>query len=92
MYICASKENYSLLKFTKMKVSAIQKEINLLAKLNLVSGEVTLNIIIPCENYAQLNDKQNEILSQIICPEGFKQNDNFIYRKGFSVWLYFSRD
>lgn len=73
-----------------MKLQQIQKEINNIAKCNMISGSLSLNVDIEASNYKEFEQQQNYILQNIVLPIGFDQTENVIDRKGLSIILFFN--
>ena len=68
----------------------LQKEIQAIANCKMISGEVTINVDVYANNYAELSNQQNKMLSNIVAPEGFDKNDHQIFKKDLIITIFFS--
>ena len=69
----------------------LQKEINSLAKCEMITGELFIEIAIKANSYKELEEKQETILNGLITPKGLKLNDNILYRKDLKIYISFKK-
>ena len=69
----------------------LQKEINSLAKCEMITGELFIEIAIKANSYKELEEKQETILNGLITPKGLKLNDNLLYRKDLKIYISFKK-
>ena len=69
----------------------LQKEINSLAKCEMITGELFIEIAIKANSYKELEEKQETILKGLITPKGLKLNDNILYRKDLKIYISFKK-
>ena len=74
-----------------MKNSKLQKEINSIAKLNMIEGELYIEVQTKAVNGKELEEITEATLNKITIPEGFERNDNRIYRKGLKIYISFTK-
>ena len=74
-----------------MKNAKLQKEINSIAKLSMITGELFIEVDVKAENGLELEEKSEAILSNLIVPEGLKISENLIYRKELKVYISFRK-
>ena len=74
-----------------MKNSKLQKEINSLAKLTTISGELFVEVEVKAKNGLELNEKCDSILEGLIVPENFEISENLVYRKELNIYISFKR-
>jgi len=78
-------------KYKKMKNTKLQKEINALAKLSMITGELFIVVDVKAKNGLELNDKGDEMLSNLIIPEIFEISENLVYRKDLKIYISFTK-
>ncbi len=69
----------------------LQKEINSLAKLNMISGELFIVIETKAANYNELDVISEDALNALTMPEGFKRYENTVSRKGLVIHISFKK-
>ena len=69
----------------------LQKEINSLAKCEMITGELFIQIAVKANSYKELEEKQETILNGLITPKGLKLNDNILYRKDLKIYISFKK-
>jgi len=74
-----------------MKNAKLQKEINSLAKLTMITGELFTVVDVKAKSGLELNDKGDEILSNLIIPEIFEISENLVYRKDLKIYISFTK-
>ena len=74
-----------------MKNAKLQKEINSIAKLSMITGELFIEVDVKAENGLELEEKSEAILSNLIVPEGLKISENLIYRKELKIYISFRK-
>ena len=74
-----------------MKNSKLQKEINSIAKLSMITGELFIEVELKAKNGLELNDKCELILSNLVIPEGLEISENLVYRKDLKVYISFRK-
>jgi hypothetical protein len=67
----------------------LQKEINSLAKLSMIEGELFIQVKVEATNYNELEEISELILNSIVMPEGFNRNENLVSRKGLKIYISF---
>jgi hypothetical protein len=70
-----------------MKVSQIQKQLDQLFKMNGLEGTVTINVKVEFSNYSELQEKQNNDLLEITCPENANRDGHCFYSKSLTVYI-----
>ena len=76
---------------TIINQTKLQKEINSIAKLSMITGELFIEVDVKAENGLELEEKSEAILSNLIVPEGLKISENLIYRKELKVYISFRK-
>ena len=79
------------MKAIKMTNAKLQKEINSLAKCEMITGELSIEIAVKANSYKELEEKQETILKGLITPKGLKLNDNLLYRKDLKIYISFKK-
>ncbi|MBT3209887.1 MAG: hypothetical protein HN347_16205 [Bacteroidetes bacterium] len=74
-----------------MKNSKLQKEINSIAKLNMITGELFIEVDVKAENGLELEAKSEEILNSLVIPEGLEISENLVYRKELKIYISFRK-
>ena len=74
-----------------MKNAKLQKEINALAKLEMVEGELFISVQTKATNGKELNEISDSTLASIEVPKGFEQHDNMLSRKGLRIYISFTK-
>lgn len=74
-----------------MKNAKLQKEVNSLAKCEMITGELFIEIAVKANNYKELEEKQESILKDLIIPKGLSIIDNLIYRKDLKIYISFKK-
>jgi len=74
-----------------MKNSKLQKEINSIAKLRMITGELFIEVELKVANGLELEEKSEEVLSNLVVPEGLEISENLIYRKDLNVYISFRK-
>lgn len=74
-----------------MKNAKLQKEINSLAKCEMITGELFIEIAVKANNYKELEEKQEGILKDLIIPKGLKISDNLLYKKDLKIYISFKK-
>jgi len=74
-----------------MKNSKLQKEINSLAKLSMITGELFIEVAIKADSYLELNEKCDSILESLIVPESFEISENLVYRRELNIYISFKK-
>lgn len=74
-----------------MKNEKLQKEINLIAKLNMIEGELFIEVQTNAVNGKELETISEATLNSLSIPEGFERNDNRISRKGLKIYISFNK-
>ena len=69
----------------------IQKELNKLATLEMISGELFLTVETMAKDLKELDQISDEVLAEIEAPKGFKKFENQIYRKGLNIYISFTK-
>ena len=65
-----------------MKNAKLQKEINSIAKLSMITGELFIEVDVKAENGLEFEEKSEAILSNLVIPEGLEISENLVFRKG----------
>ena len=74
-----------------MKNAKLQKEINALAKLEMVEGELFLSVETKATTGKELMEITDSMLASIEVPKGFERYDNMLSRKGLRIYISFKR-
>lgn len=74
-----------------MKNEKLQREINQIAKLNMVTGELFIEVELKVKNGLELNEKSDLILSNLVIPEGLNICENQVYRKDLNIYISFRK-
>lgn len=74
-----------------MKNTKLQKEINQIAKLAMITGELFIEVKTTATNYKEVEEIAEATLTEIETPEGFERNENKIYRKGLTIYISFTK-
>ncbi len=74
-----------------MKNAKLQKEINSIAKLSMITGELFIEVDIKAENGLELEEKSEAILSNLVMPEGLEISENLVYRKELKIYISFRK-
>jgi len=74
-----------------MKNAKLQKEVNALAKCEMIMGELYISIDVKTNTFKELNEKGESTLKDLIVPKGFKITDNLLYRKDLKIWISFRK-
>ena len=74
-----------------MKNVKLQREINLIAKLSMITGELFIEVDTKAKNGLELEEKSEAILSNLIIPKGLEINENLVYRKDLKVYISFRK-
>ena len=74
-----------------MKNSKLQKEINSIAKLSMITGELFIEVDVKAKNGLELEEKIDATLSNLIIPEGLEISENLVYRKDLKVYISFRK-
>jgi hypothetical protein len=79
----------SQIKNNEMK--SLQKELNAIAKLKMITGDVFLVAEIKAKDYLELDKMSNEILSELETPIGFKKSENLFYNGKIDIYISFTK-
>ena len=74
-----------------MKNAKLQKEINSLARLNMITGELFIEVDVKAETGLELEEKSDATLNSLIIPEGLEISENLVYRKDLKVYISFRK-
>ena len=74
-----------------MTNAKLQKEINSIAKLNMIEGELFIEVQTNAINGKELEAISEATLSEIEIPKGFTKSENLIYRKGLKIYISFTK-
>jgi hypothetical protein len=74
-----------------MKNIKLQREINKIAKLSMITGELFIEVEVKAENGLELEEKSEAILANLVIPEGLEISENQVYRKDLSVYISFRK-
>ena len=74
-----------------MKNSKLQKEINSIAKLNMIIVELFIEVDVKAANGLELESKSEEILNSLVIPEGLEISENLVYRKELKIYISFRK-
>ena len=74
-----------------MKNSKLQKEINSIAKLRMITGELFIEVELKVANGLELEEKSEEVLSNLVVPEGLEISENLVYRKNLQIYISFRK-
>ena len=74
-----------------MKASKLQNQINQIAKLDMIEGELFIEIKTNAVNYAQVDEISMATLNDLTVPTGFERAENMIYRKGLRIYISFTK-
>jgi len=80
-----------LRKTKKMKNSKLQKEINSISKLKMITGELFIVVNVKALNWLDLEEKSTSILENLIIPEGLEINENLVSRKELRIYISFKK-
>jgi hypothetical protein len=69
----------------------LQKEINAIAKLNMISGELYIALEVKAKSYNELNVISEYIIDNIQAPTGFNKEDNMIYNDKVKIYISFTK-
>ena len=69
----------------------LQKEINSIAKLNMIEGELFIEVQTNAKNGLELEQIAESTLKTLLIPEGFEVRDNRISRKGLKIYISFKK-
>lgn len=74
-----------------MKNAKLQREINSIAKLSMITGELFIEVELKAKNGLELNEKCDSILNSLVIPEGFSICENQVYRKDLDIYISFKK-
>jgi len=74
-----------------MTNTKLQKEINSIAKLNMIEGELFIEVQTNAKNGLELEQIAESTLKTLLIPEGFEVSDNRISRKGLKIYISFKK-
>jgi hypothetical protein len=74
-----------------MTNAKLQKEINSIAKLNMIEGELYIVGETKANSNKEVETISEKTLSEIEIPEGFKKSENLLYRKGLKIYISFTK-
>lgn len=69
----------------------LQKEINGISKLTMISGEIYLVAKVTYTNYNELEIMMEKYLSEIEIPLGFTRNENLLSKDGLKIYISFEK-
>lgn len=74
-----------------MKNTKLQSEINMISKCKMITGELYIVVDVKANNYKELEEAQESILSNLIMPEGLNISNNIISRKKLVIYISFKK-
>jgi hypothetical protein len=74
-----------------MKNIKLQKELNQIAKLSMISGEIFIVVSTNAADYKELDEVSESTLSELVIPEGFDRNENLISRNELKIYVSFKK-
>jgi len=74
-----------------MKHTKLQKEINSIAKLSMITGELFIEVDVKAKSGLELEAKSDATLNSLIIPEGLEIRENLIYRKDLNIYISFRK-
>jgi hypothetical protein len=74
-----------------MTNAKLQKEINSIAKLSMIEGELFIEVQTNAVNGKELETISEATLKSLSIPEEFERNDNRISRKGLKIYISFKK-
>jgi hypothetical protein len=69
----------------------LQKELNAIAKLKMITGDIFLSVELKVDNYKELDLKSDEILNSLETPKEFKRRDNLFYSHRVQIFISFTK-
>ena len=72
-------------------MKSLQKELNAIAKLKMITGDVFLVAEIKAKDYLELDKRSNEILSELETPIGLNKQENCFYNKNVNIYISFTK-
>jgi hypothetical protein len=74
-----------------MSNAKLQKEINSIAKLSMIEGELFIEVQTNALSGKELEAISEATLNSLSIPEGFEISDNRISRKGLKIYISFKK-
>ena len=75
----------------KMENLKLQKELNSIAKLTMITGTLFILVDLKAENGLELNEKCDAVLNNLIVPAGLEIEENLVYRRDLKIYISFRK-